>query len=187
MDQDTWFSAFLTSSPTWTYEDGILTLTNGTDTVVFDPRPAVPRRWSHRLEAGRTDLQDVLRQHRVGRRPEPDRLGPVHGRQVAFNTSCNIGGGSPRSATPPSPSARCATHADLLRRPERRRTEQVMNTVLQGVTPYTLTTTRPATLLMIMSTDGTTGLRFVADPTVGADAFADAATAASPTADRRRG
>ena len=35
MDQDTWLAAFLASSPTWTYADGVLTLTNGTDTMVL--------------------------------------------------------------------------------------------------------------------------------------------------------
>ena len=40
MEQDTWFAAFLASSPTWTYADGTLTLTNGTDTVVFTDAPS---------------------------------------------------------------------------------------------------------------------------------------------------
>ena len=40
MAQDTWFAAFLASSPTWTYVDGTLTLTNGTDTIAFTDAPS---------------------------------------------------------------------------------------------------------------------------------------------------
>jgi len=37
MAQDTWLTAFLESSPTWAYVGGTLTLTNGTDSIVFSP------------------------------------------------------------------------------------------------------------------------------------------------------
>ena len=39
MDQELWFIAFLGSSPTATFENGTLTLTNGTDTIAMTKAP----------------------------------------------------------------------------------------------------------------------------------------------------
>ena len=91
--------------------------------------------------------------------------------EVAFNNSCNIGGGTAEIGDTDitfgplrSTLIFCDGPSGAL--------ETVMNAVLQGVTPYTVTTDPSGTRLKIMSADGVTGLGFVADPTVGADAFA---------------
>ncbi len=58
--------------------------------------------------------------------------------------------------------------------------ERAMLAVLQGTTPYEIAFDPAAATLTIMSADGTQGLLFTADPTLGAD-MAVSSTASSPT------
>ena len=183
MEQDTWFAAFLASSPTWTYADGTLTLTNGTDTV--DVHRCAQRRGGagrDRMEAGRADLQDRVPANTVTAvDPSLTAWLRFNDTDVVFNNSCNSGGGSAE-----------ITDSTIVFGPLRStlifcdgpagQTEAAMNAVLQGTTSYTLTDDPSGGLLVIMSTDGTSGLQLTADPGVGADAFSSASGSAPASA-----
>ncbi len=172
MDQDTWFSAFLSSKPTLKYADGILTLSNGTDTIVFAAAPsgaAAVEGTGWKL----TDLISVSGSTVAAVDPTLTAWIRFNAGEVVFNNSCNTGGGSAEIGDTDitfgplrSTLIFCDGASGAL--------ETVMNAVLQGVTPYTVTTDPSGTRLRIMSTDGVTGLGFVADPTVGVDAFPSA-------------
>jgi heat shock protein HslJ len=179
MDQDTWFAAFLASSPTFSYADGVLTLTDGTDTIAFTGAPsgaAAIEGTGWKL----TDLISVSGSTVAAVDPTLSAWIRFNAAEVAFNNSCNSGGGTAEIGD-----------ADITFGPLRSTLigcegpsgalEAAMNAVLQGVTPYTVTTDPSGTRLKIMSTDGVTGLGFVADPTVGADAFPSATGSAAVT------
>jgi heat shock protein HslJ len=180
MDQDTWFSAFLSSKPTLKYADGILTLSNGTDTIVFAAAPsgaAAVEGTGWKL----TDLISVSGSTVAAVDPTLTAWIRFNAGEVVFNNSCNTGGGSAEIGDTDitfgplrSTLIFCDGASGAL--------ETVMNAVLQGVTPYTVTTDPSGTRLRIMSTDGVTGLGFVADPTVGVDAFPSASASASGSA-----
>jgi heat shock protein HslJ len=177
-EQETWFAAFLASSPTWTFEGGTLTLTNGTDTVVMSSAPSgaaalTETGWklvgliSKTATANTTSAVD----------PALDAWVRFNGTEVAYNTSCNIGGGPAEIGD--STITFGALRTTLIACDGASgSTEQAMNAVMQGTTAYTLKPDPAGALLTIMSTDNTSGLQFTADPTVGADAFpATSATA----------
>lgn len=179
MEQETWFAAFLASSPTFTYVDGVLTLTNGTDTVTFSEAPS----GAAAIEGTGWKLTDILTvSGSTVSAVDPTLTAWLrfNAGEVAYNNSCNVGGGSAEIGDTTitfgalrSTMIFCDGPSGAL--------ETVMNAVLQGATPYEVTTDPSATRLKIMSTDGVTGLWFEADPTVGADAFASASGSAAPT------
>jgi len=171
MDQDTWLNTFLSSSPTWTYQDGVLTLTNGTDTMTM----SAPVVGAAALDATGWKLVGLI--SKTAQANSVSAVDPsltawirFSGGQVAFNTSCNSGTG-------PADVGETTIVYDVLAVTQRActdpsgSTEQVMLSVLQGETPYSLTDDPSGALLVIMSADDTQGLQFVADPTVGTDAF----------------
>lgn len=105
------------------------------------------------------------------------------GVQVAFNTSCNSGGG----AAGVTGDGSTPVTGELDFGPQRATliycdgpsgtTETVMLSLFQGPRAYTLDPV--AGTLSIAATDGSAGMSFTADPTVGADAFDDAPAAPS--------
>jgi len=179
-DQETWFAAFLASSPTWTFTGGTLTLTNGTDTVVLTSAPS----GAEALQATGWKLVGLISKTATANTttavdPTLNAWARFSGGEIAYHTSCNRGGGSADIGDNtitfgPLRSALIACDGDS------GSTEQAMNAVLQGTTPYTLKSDPAGALLTIMSADGSSGLQLTADPTVGADAFA--AASPSPTA-----
>ena len=170
MDQDTWFSAFLSSKPTLTYADGILTLSNGTDTVVFAPAPsgaAAVEGTGWKL----TDLISVSGSTVAAVDPSLSAWVRFDAGEVAYNNSCNLGGGPAEIGDADITFGALRSTLIFCDGPSGA-LETVMNAILQGVTPYEVTTDPGGTRLKIIATDGVNGLWFVADPTVGADAFA---------------
>jgi heat shock protein HslJ len=182
MAQDTWLTAFLSSSPTWTYTDGTLTLTNGTDTMVLTPAPSGAAALE---ETGWkvVGLISMTSSANTVSAVDPSaiawlRFAPG---QVAVNDSCNSGSGSAQITDstitfgPIAMTRRACVGptADV---------EQAVTAVLQGTTTYTLKDDPAGALLTIMAADGSTGLQLTADPTVGADAFGSGSAAASSTA-----
>lgn len=102
------------------------------------------------------------------------------GLQVAFNTTCNRGGGSATVAGDEitfGPQRVTLIYCDG----PSGSTETAMLALFAG--PRTFTLDGPAGTLAITSTDGASGLSFTADQSVGADAFTDApgATGAATT------
>ena len=88
------------------------------------------------------------------------------GEEVAFNNSCNGGGGPAQIGDDTitfgalrQTLMACVGASDTL--------EQFMAQVLQGETTYTISTGHGMKYLQIMSTDGTKGLGLLADDTVG--------------------
>ncbi len=177
MEQETWFAAFLASSPTYTYVDGVLTLTNGTDTVTFGVAPS----GAAAVEGTGWKLTDILTVSGSTVSAVDPTLSAwirFNAGEVAYNNSCNTGGGTAEIGDTEitfgplrSTLIFCDGPSGAL--------ETTMNAVLQGATPYEVTTDPDGTRLKIMSTDGVTGLWFVADPTVGADAFPPASGSAT--------
>lgn len=179
MDQDAWFSAFLSSKPTLKYADGILTLSNGTDTIVFAAAPsgmAAIEGTGWKL----TDLISVSGSTVAAADPSLTAWLRFQGGQVVGNNSCNNLTGTAEIGDAAITFGALATTRIFCDGPSGA-LETVMNAVLQGVTPYTVTTDPSGTRLRIMSTDGVTGLGFVADQTVGADAFPSASGSATTT------
>jgi heat shock protein HslJ len=179
MEQETWFAAFLASSPTFTYSGGVLTLTNGTDTIAFTGAPsgaAAVEGTGWKL----TDLISVSGSTVAAVDPSLSAWVRFNAGEVVYNNSCNSGGGTAEIGD-----------ADITFGPLRSTLifcdgpsgalETTMNSVLQGVTPYEVTTDPSGTRLKIMAADGVTGLGFVADQTVGADAFPSATGSATVT------
>ena len=183
MAQDTWLAAFLASSPTWTYA-GRHPDPHQRHRHHRDDQGTQRRRGAggDRLEAGRAELKTATANTTTAVDPTLTAWIRFNGSEVAYNTSCNLGGGSAQIGRRHHHLRRAAQHADLLRR-RQRQTETAMNAVLQGTTTYTITDDPSGALLTITSQDGASGLQFVADPTVGADAFA---TGRRPPARRRR-
>ena len=179
MEQETWFAAFLASSPTYTYVDGVLTLTNGTDTVTFGVAPS----GAAAVEGNGwklTDLISVSGSTVAAVDPSLSAWIRFNAGEVAYNNSCNLGGGSAEIGDADITFGAMRSTLIFCDGPSGA-LETVMNAILQGVTPYEVTTDPSGTRLKIMSTDGVTGLWFVADPTVGADAFAAATGSATAT------
>ena len=168
-DQETWFATFLASSPTVSYSGGTLTLTDGTDTVVFAGAPSgadalVDTGWKV------TDLISVSGSTVAAVDSTLTAWVRFSAGEVVFNNSCNGGGGTAEIGDSTITFGPLRSTLIFCDGPSGE-LEAVMNAVLQGVTPYTVTTDPGGTRLTIMSADGVTGLGFLADPTVGADAF----------------
>jgi len=182
MDQDTWLTAFLSSSPTFTYADGTLTLTNGTDTLVLTPAPS----GAAALEGTGWKVVGLISNTSSANTVSAVDPGAIawlrfaDGR-VAVNDSCNSGGGSAQISdstiifgTLAMSMRACIGPAEAV--------QQTMTAVLQGTTTYNLSKDPSGALLTITSADGASGLQLTADPTVGAGAFAGGSAAASSTA-----
>ena len=178
-EQETWFAGFLAASPTFTLVDGTLTLTDGTDTVVFVGAPsgadAVPSTgWKL------TDLITVSGSTVTAVDSSLTAWVRFADGEVAFNNSCNVGGGSAEIGADTIIFGALRSTLIFCDGPSGG-VETAMSAVLQGVTPYEVTTDAAATRLKIMAEDGVTGLWFEADPTVGADAFPSGSGSASAT------
>jgi heat shock protein HslJ len=176
MAQDMWLSGFLASSPTWTYQDGTLTLTNGTDTMVMTTAPS----GAEALEATGWKLDGLISKTASANTvtavdPSLTAWIRFNGSEVAYNTSCNGGGGSADVGDDTITFGALRTTM-MFCEGASGETELAMNAVLQGTTPYTVKDDPSGALLTIMSADGTSGLQFTADPGVGADAFATGST-----------
>jgi len=180
-DQDTWLAAFLSSGPTYTLDGDTLTLTNGTDTVVFGPAPS----GAQALAATGwkvTDVVSITNQANVTSAVDPSLSAWMRfqGEEVAFNNSCNGGGGPAQIGDDTitfgalrQTLMACVGASETL--------EQTMSAVLQGETTYTITAAGGTKYLRIMSTDGTAGLGLMADDTVGPDAFPGGSAPATST------
>ena len=120
MAQDTWLAAFLASGPIYTLEGDTLTLTNGTDTVVLGPAPS----GAEVLESTGwkvTDIVTITSQANTTSAVDPTLTAWMRFQagEVAFNNSCNLGGGTGRDRRRHPHLRRPAIHADLLRRAQR--------------------------------------------------------------------
>ncbi len=173
MAQDKWLATFLASAPTWTDDGGTLTLTNGTDTIAMTRTP----RGAEALVATGWKLVVLI---------SPGQYVPVDqgvqawvrfdGSEVAFDTSCNQGGGS-AEVTDETIVFGALSATVITCDGARGETERAMNAVLVGTTSYRLE--GRSSVLTITSQDGANGLQFTADPGVGADAFAATSGSAS--------
>jgi heat shock protein HslJ len=182
MAQDTWFAEFLASGPTWTYTDGVLTLTNGTDTIAFTDAPS----GAEALEATGWKLVGLIANTATANSvtavdPTLNAWIRFQDGETAFNTSCNFGGGPAEVGADTITFGVQRINLIFCDGPSAT-TEQAMTTVLQGDTKYTVADQASGGTLTIMSEDGATGLQFVPDATVGADAFATAEESGSATA-----
>jgi heat shock protein HslJ len=185
MAQDTWLAAFLASSPSWTYANGTLTLTNGTDTIAMTKAPS----GAEALEA--TGWKLVGLNSKTATANTTTAVDPTltawvrfNGAEVAYHTSCNVGGGSAQVADDTITFGALRSTLVFCDGASGQ-TELAMNAVMQGTTTYKIADDPSGALLTITSQDGASGLQFTADPTVGADAFSAAASSdgntASPT------
>ena len=182
MAQDTWLTAFLSSSPTWTYDDGTLTLTNGTDTMVLTPAPS----GAAALEGTGWKVVGLISNTSSANTVsavDPSAIAWLRfaNGQVAVNASCNSGSGSAEITDSTINFGPIAMTMRACIGPTED-VEQTVTTVLQGTTTYTLSNDPAGALLTILSTDGASGLQLTADPTLGADAFGSGSAAASSTA-----
>src|SRR5690348_4842807 len=94
MDQDTWLAQFLASGPTYTLAGDTVTLTNGTDTVVLGPAPSgadVLQSTGWKV----TDTVTITNQANTTAAVDSSLNAWMRfkGDEVAFNNSCNFGGG----------------------------------------------------------------------------------------------
>ncbi len=182
MAQDTWLTAFLSSSPTFTYTDGTMTLTNGTDTMVLAPAPS----GAAALEGTGWKVVGLISNTSSANTVSAVDPGAIAwlrfaDGQVAVNASCNSGSGSAQitySTITFGPIA-MTTRACIGPTED---VERAVTAVLQGTTTYTLSNDPAGTLLTITSADGASGLQLTADPTLGADAFGSGSATASSTA-----
>ncbi len=170
MDQDTWLAQFLASGPTYTLAGDTLTLANGTDTVVLGPAPS----GAETLQSTGWKVSDTITiTNQANTTAAVDSTLNAwlrfKGEEVAFNNSCNGGGGPAQIGDDTitfgalrQTLMACVGASDTL--------EQFMAQVLQGETTYTISTGHGMKYLQIMSTDGTKGLGLLADDTVGLDA-----------------
>ncbi len=180
-DQDTWLAAFLSSGPTYTLDGDTLTLTNGTDTVVFGPAPS----GAQALAATGwkvTDVVSITNQANVTSAVDPSLSAWMRfqGEEVAFNNSCNVGGG-PVQIGDDTLTFGALRSTLIFCDGASGQLEQTMSAVLQGETTYSITTGGGIKYLRIMSTDGTAGLGLMADDTVGQDAFPSGSAPATST------
>ena len=179
MAQDTWLAGFLASGPTYTLAGDTLTLTNGTDTVVLGPAPGgeqVLESTGWRV----TDVQTITAQANTMTAVDPALSAWMRFRQgeVAFNNSCNLGGGPVEIGDDTLTFGALRSTLIFCDGPSGQ-LEQTMTAVLQGTAGYSITSGGGTRFLRIMSEDGTTGLGLTADDTVGADAFATGSASAT--------
>ena len=178
MKQDAWLSAFLASGPTWTYDGGTLQLTNGTDTMqltaALTGAAAVPGvGWK---------LVGLISKSGSSVSAVDASLSPwieFQGSTVTINTSCNTGSGPAQIGDTTITFGPIAMTLRACLSPSSD-VEEAMTSVLQGVTHYTVTDDPSGVLLEIMSTDGSTGLEFQADPSVGTSPVATSGNVSSP-------
>ena len=179
MAQDTWLAGFLASGPAYTLAGGTLTLSNGTDTVVLGSAPSgeqVLESTGWRV----TDVQTITAQANTMTAVDPTLSAWMRFRQgeVAFNNSCNLGGGPVEIGDDTLTFGALRSTLIFCDGPSGQ-LEQTMTAVLQGTTGYSITSGGGTRFLRIMSEDGTTGLGLTADDTVGADAFATGSASAT--------
>ena len=179
MAQDTWFAAFLASGPTYTYVDGVLTLTNGTDTVAFTDAPS----GAAALEATGWKLVGLISKTATANTVsaiDPTLSAWIRFKDgvVAFNNSCNLGNG-PAEVGPDTITFGALRTTLIFCDGPSGSIEQAMNAVLQGTTTYTVADQASGGTLTIMSEDGAAGLQLEPDQTVGEDAFEDSDTSGS--------
>jgi heat shock protein HslJ len=179
MAQDTWLAGFLASGPAYTLAGDTLTLTNGTDTMVLGPAPSgeqVLESTGWRV----TDVQTITAQANTMTAVDPTLSAWMRFRQgeVAFNNSCNLGGGPVEIGYDTLTFGALRSTLIFCDGPSGQ-LEQTMTAVLQGTTGYSITSGGGTRFLRIMSEDGTTGLGLTADDTVGADAFATGSASAT--------
>ena len=180
-DQDTWLAAFLSSSPTYTLAGDTLTLTNGTDTVVFGPAPS----GADLLQSTGWKVSDIITiTDQANTTTAVDSTLNAwmrfKGDEVAFNNSCNFGGGPVEIGDDTLTFGALRTTLIACEAPSGT-LEGFMSQVLQGETTYSISTGQGMKYLQIMSTDGTKGLGLLADDTVGPDAFATGSGSATVT------
>ncbi len=169
MAQDRWLATFLAAGPTWTLEGDTLTLTDGTDTLVLGPAPS----GAAALEGTGWKLDGLITQSGStvsAVAPTVTAWVRFNAGEIAFNNSCNSGGGQVEIADStmvfgPLRSTLIACEGAA------GETEAAMNAVLQGTASYTVGSDPSGGVLTIMAEDGATGLQFIADEKVGADAF----------------
>lgn len=179
-EQESWFAGFLAASPTFTLADGVLTLTDGTDTVVLAGTPS----GADALQSTGWKLTDLITVSGSTVTAVDSSLNAwlrFADGEVAFNNSCNLGGGPADIADSTITFGELRSTLIFCDGPSGN-LETTISSVLQGVTPYEVTTDPSGTRLKIMAEDGVTGLWFLADPKVGADAFPSASGSASATA-----
>ncbi|HEY7813766.1 MAG TPA: META domain-containing protein [Nakamurella sp.] len=181
MTQDAWLAAFLASGPTYTLEGDTLTLTNGTDTVVLGPAPS----GAQVLESTGwkvTDIVSITNQANTTTAVDPTLTAWMRFQadEVAFNNSCNLGGGPVEIGADTLTFGALRSTLIFCDGPSGQ-LEQTMSAVLQGETTYTITSGGGLKFLRIMSTDGTAGLGLTADDTVGLDAFPTESASATVT------
>ena len=177
MKQDAWLSAFLASSPTWTYSGGTLTLTNGTDTIALAEAPT----GAAVLEDTGWKLVGLISQ-------SGSTVSAIDASviawlrfadgQVLVNESCNSGSGTAQITDTTITFGPIAMTMRACVGPTQD-VEQAMSAVLQGTTTYTVKDDPSGALLTIMAADGKTGLQLTADAAVGAEAMTS--MTASPT------
>lgn len=180
-DQDTWLGAFLASSPTYTLAGDTLTLTNGTDTVVLGPAPS----GAETLESTGWKVSDTVTINNQANTttavdPTLNAWMRFKGDEVAFNNSCNLGGGPVQIGDDTLTFGALRTTLIACEAPSGT-LEGLMSQVLQGETTYSISTGGGVKYLRIMSADGSTGLGLLADDTVGPDAFATGSGSATAT------
>jgi heat shock protein HslJ len=174
MAQDRWLAAFLSSGPTWALDGDTLTLTDGKDTLVLGPAPS----GAAAVEGTGWKLDGLITQSGStvsAVAPTVTAWVRFNAGEIAFNNSCNGGGGPVEIADStmvfgPLRSTLIACEGAA------GETEAAMNAVLQGTASYTVGSDPSGGVLTITAEDGATGLQFIADPTVGADAFPGAAS-----------
>jgi heat shock protein HslJ len=181
MDQDAWLAQFLASGPTYTLAGDTLTLTNGTDTLVLGPAPS----GADVLESTGwkvTDTVTITNQANTTAAVDSSLNAWMRfkGEEVAFNNSCNLGGGPVQIGDDTLTFGALRTTLIACEAPSGT-LEGFMSQVLQGETTYSISTGRGMKYLQIMSTDGTKGLGLLADDTVGPDAFASGSATATST------
>jgi heat shock protein HslJ len=181
MAQDSWLTTFLSSSPTWTYTDGTLTLTNGTDSITATPAPS----GAAALEGTGWKVVGLISNSSSANSVSAVDPGVIawlrfSAGQVAVNASCNAGGGAAQITdstiifgTIAMSQRACIGPAGTV--------QQTMTAVLQGTTTYKLANDPAGALLTITSAAGTSGLQLTADPNAGADAFGGGSAVASPS------
>ena len=177
MKQDAWLSAFLASSPTWTYSGGTLTLTNGTDTIVLTEAPT----GAAVLEDTGWKLVGLISQSgSTVSAIDPSVIAWLRfaDGQVLVNAACNSGSGTAQITDTTITFGPIAMTLRACVGPTED-VEQAMNAVLQGTTTYTVKDDPSGTLLTIMAADGKSGLQLTADASIGADVMSS--MTASPT------
>ncbi len=180
MAQDRWLAAFLASGPTWTLDGDTLTLTDGKDTLVLGPAPS----GADSLEGTGWKLDGLITQSGStvsAVAPTVTAWVRFNAGEIAFDNSCNTGGGPVEIADSTMVFGNLRSTLKFCDGAAGE-TEAAMNAVLQGTASYTVGSDPSGGVLTIMAEDGATGLQFIADPKVGADAFPGGASSAVSSA-----